>query len=425
MSKHPHPHNGPKENGVKECGPAESPPAGACGGIPLERPRYFTGRYLTERDFNDEQSYHRGRRHFHNRLMHGWGVVCGLALVEHWNPACRDGYVVLKAGVAIDCCGREIVVSKDRVLKLPSLQERRDNQERWLFLCLRYDECLTEKVPVLHSKGVCGEPSCDHSRIREGYAYEWLWLDQDDVAEYGWAAQSDHPPASDDCDPSSPGPSGGCIEPLCPPDHCLLLARVKCSPGEQIANCCLDNSGRKALPPPSSYLTHIVKTSWPHGGRVSVSQLREQNGRLTVTFDRKLQVQEPCDARCPRPTGVSAATFVVQFGGRTEDLDFVPYPRKYPPCENPDDSREAIFQIDRDATNDYGVLEGQLIWIELRCDFIIDCRGYAVDGNHRRGKTPSGDGTEGGTFYSWFCVMRDDRPEPSYSEPYTQKETTS
>jgi hypothetical protein len=60
---------------------------------------------------------------------------------------------------------------------------------------------------------------------------------------------------------------------------------------------------------------------------------------------------------------------------------------------------------------------GGEFWIMLRCDFVIDRNGKAVDGEHVRAQLPSGDrpappdpasklGIQGGLFESWFQVLR-------------------
>src|SRR5688500_10314645 len=81
----------------------------------MERMRYFTGGFMTARDFRDEQEYFLSRTRLHNRMMHGWGIVCGLFVVPHPDKNCWDDAVVVKCGLAIDCCGREVVVPKDLV----------------------------------------------------------------------------------------------------------------------------------------------------------------------------------------------------------------------------------------------------------------------------------------------------------------------
>src|SRR5690348_10815975 len=92
---------------------------GDCGAIVLERNRYFTGKYMTPRDFAGEQEYFLSRHRLHNRLLHGWGIVCGLDVEPHPNPDCADRWVVVRAGIAIDCCGRELVLLKDTAFELP------------------------------------------------------------------------------------------------------------------------------------------------------------------------------------------------------------------------------------------------------------------------------------------------------------------
>src|SRR3546814_880676 len=112
MSKTRHPH-----------GPCLLPPACEkdCDDVPRELPHYFTGRVLTARDLRDEQGYVLSRLRLRNRLFHGWGVVCGLDVCSHPDPACRDRYVVVEPGIAIDCCGNDIFVCEPCVVEIPPL----------------------------------------------------------------------------------------------------------------------------------------------------------------------------------------------------------------------------------------------------------------------------------------------------------------
>src|ERR1044071_6018429 len=86
-----------------------------CATPQLARNHYFTGKLLVERDFTDEQRYLTGKDQRHNQTLHGFGVVCGLRVKEHPNPGCRNRYVVVEPGTAIDCCGREILVKREQV----------------------------------------------------------------------------------------------------------------------------------------------------------------------------------------------------------------------------------------------------------------------------------------------------------------------
>src|SRR5215475_13399483 len=87
-----------------------------CEDLMTERIHYFTGRHMTARDFKDADAYHRSHRHLHNRLLHGWGIACGLDVHPHPRPECG---VIIRCGLALDCCGREIVVPKDLVQEPP------------------------------------------------------------------------------------------------------------------------------------------------------------------------------------------------------------------------------------------------------------------------------------------------------------------
>src|SRR6186997_2009960 len=80
------------------------------GAVSTTRLRWFTGRFITARDLTDEQEYHLERHRLHNRLLHGWGTVCGLAVHPHDRADCAHEWVSVDPGIAIDCRGREIVL---------------------------------------------------------------------------------------------------------------------------------------------------------------------------------------------------------------------------------------------------------------------------------------------------------------------------
>jgi YVTN family beta-propeller protein len=73
----------------------------------IQRLNYFTGQFLRDTDFNVEQGYHLSMRRSHNRRSHTPGIVQGLEVEA------GTGQVVVKAGMAIDPDGREIVVAED------------------------------------------------------------------------------------------------------------------------------------------------------------------------------------------------------------------------------------------------------------------------------------------------------------------------
>ena len=82
---------------------------------------YFTGKLLVERDFTDETRFHMEKLRHHQQQLHGWGVVCGLKVKPHPNPACRDRFVCIEPGSAVDCCGHDIIVREEECVDLMQL----------------------------------------------------------------------------------------------------------------------------------------------------------------------------------------------------------------------------------------------------------------------------------------------------------------
>ena len=73
---------------------------------PPVRNRYYYGKLLDVFHFEMEQNYMNDKRWLLNRLVSGYGVICGLNV-----KLGSDGQsVVVSPGVAIDKCGREIIV---------------------------------------------------------------------------------------------------------------------------------------------------------------------------------------------------------------------------------------------------------------------------------------------------------------------------
>jgi hypothetical protein len=144
-----------------------------------------------------------------------------------------------------------------------------------------------------------------------------------------------------------------------------------------------------------------VGINWPHGGQLSVSELHARNGQLRVNFDRRLLPAQG-DA-----TGISLYTFVVQYGGVQQDIEFLPFDREHPPTLEED--CVAVFTIDPYYLEGRRTIANNTIYVTLKCDFILDCHENPVDGEHLRGRLPSGNGLPGGVFESWFRVVPDDR----------------
>jgi hypothetical protein len=432
---------------------------GDCKGPVLERNRYFTGKYMTERDFAGEQEYFLNHRRLHNRLLHGWGIVCGLRVMEHPNAECRENWLVVKAGVAIDCCGREIFLADDLPLEVPvdelpappvstSEEEQEKDvaaQDAWqhteetkrsgyrdkrvpggrrghggseedsgwdedappepwpqqgLLVCLCYREEAIEPVPVLYSEGSCDPAHQESNRVRELAHLEFRRLDEMQQDCWRLPGGSWVDPCRDDCNEPLPGPSGACLTPACPCGGCVPLALLTAVPEDEpgSARFTIDLRGRRQLPPPAHYLTHVVGINWPHGGELTLRQLRNRlGGELRIRFDRKILPAEGM------ATGINSRTFFVQFGGITRHLEILPSPE----CEEPridEDGCTAIYPIAAEYLRGRENISDSFIYISLKCDFLVDCHEMPVDGNHLGGRLPSGNGVPGGEFVSWFRV---------------------
>ena len=74
----------------------------------FERPRYFPRQLITPDDMNLAQDYVRNRMRRHNRLLHGWGVVCG-AIVQ---PGKDPWTVVISPGFVLGPYGDEISIDQ-------------------------------------------------------------------------------------------------------------------------------------------------------------------------------------------------------------------------------------------------------------------------------------------------------------------------
>src|SRR3954464_13084448 len=140
-----------------------------CATPQLARNNYFTGKLLVERDFREEQEYFAGKHRRHNQEPHGWGAVCGLKVKQHPDESCRDRYVIVEPGTAIDCCGHEILVEHDEYVDVRRLipdegydvpEGETEPPEHRLQICLRHVECPTEEVPALFDDCGCDDDAC-------------------------------------------------------------------------------------------------------------------------------------------------------------------------------------------------------------------------------------------------------------------------
>ena len=68
----------------------------SCAPVPdFTRLSYFYGQMLSAQDFQREQDYFREKLKLHNRCLHGYGVVCGLAVTPEPLDLRRCAYTAM------------------------------------------------------------------------------------------------------------------------------------------------------------------------------------------------------------------------------------------------------------------------------------------------------------------------------------------
>ena len=197
-------------------------PCPACDFGPFTRNAYWTGKLMLARDFVDEQRYVIEKLRHHNQQLHGWGVVCGLKVVPHLSPACRDRFVCVEPGTAVDCCGHDIIVREKDCLDLfadpavKALREKNDTNPHTLQLCIKYRECESEPIPVLYDECGCDDNKCAPNRVLESYELHVL-------VDPALATPPPAPPAQ--CGELWETSLEGCAH--CDQPDCLILATIK------------------------------------------------------------------------------------------------------------------------------------------------------------------------------------------------------
>lgn len=159
-----------------------------CGGVEcFERPRFFGGQLLTDKDLEAAQRYVIEKNKLHNRYLVGTGVVCGLAV--RCDPCC-DGSVTVEPGYAIDCCGNDIVLCQSETFnildclekqrqeeepycgtKIRTPKTRKDEPAKEYCLVLFYDEEPAKPITALIRDNGCSNTRCEPSRIRETFRF--------------------------------------------------------------------------------------------------------------------------------------------------------------------------------------------------------------------------------------------------------------
>jgi hypothetical protein len=136
------------------------------------RNNYFYGQLLGVENFELETAYGILQRRLLNRLVLGYGVVCGLGV----DVLAGGRRITIDAGLGIDRLGREIVVpTKTQPITIPeqTIRSALDwadecNEDACIQVAICYHECLDEPQTALAGDCTTVDP-CAPSRLRERY----------------------------------------------------------------------------------------------------------------------------------------------------------------------------------------------------------------------------------------------------------------
>jgi hypothetical protein len=148
---------------------------------PNKRVSYASGMVMDVDTFRQEQEHFEWKHALANRLLHGYGTVCGLEV--HSRPAGDDVEIVVEPGYGLDPLGRwlwseqELCARLDEWVQshrgeLPGFDSTTDHQ---LFVRLCYDECPSDLVPIAGQPCASDEDSRAPSRIIESVRADFSW----------------------------------------------------------------------------------------------------------------------------------------------------------------------------------------------------------------------------------------------------------
>jgi hypothetical protein len=155
-----------------ECSPADI--------VSLERTRFFPRQLVGPDDLTQDQVYFREKQRRHNRLLHGWGIVCGAGVksIEGSVVEVSSGYVlgpfgddiVIPEPVRFDVGTESAVGALDCGDVDPWCADRPQlREDQTGYLAVRYAERATRPVTVTACGCGCDESACEYSRTRDAF----------------------------------------------------------------------------------------------------------------------------------------------------------------------------------------------------------------------------------------------------------------
>lgn len=154
-----------------------------------ERPCYFPGQMISDVELTLNTDYTLNKLRQHNRLLHGWGVVCGAVVCPipemPWQIKITPGYILGPYGDTISISDAHTVdirgsgsggvtddpLSHDDPWCSDVLKEPENG---CLYVAVKYHSFKVRPVRVQPPGCGCDENRCEYSRIRDGYEIGFL-----------------------------------------------------------------------------------------------------------------------------------------------------------------------------------------------------------------------------------------------------------
>src|SRR4051794_7259956 len=212
--------------------------------VSLERSRFFPRQLVGADDLTQDQIYFREKLRRHNRLLHGWGIVCGAGVTsDDCNAVVAPGYILgpygdeilIDQATTIDVCRQGSVSSLDcGDVDVWCGDPPRVRDGATVFLAVRYVERLTRQVRVAGCGCGCDGDECEYTRTRDGFELKVLTelptsyrqkVTQRNSVQAAWSCGDD-------------GAAGRAACPECPSEPWVILCDLVVSGGTIVETNC-------------------------------------------------------------------------------------------------------------------------------------------------------------------------------------------
>ena len=141
---------------------------GQAGGVDgTTRVVYFDGQRLEADDLNGAAGQMRQLRWLHNRSLHGWGLALGFEAIGNTG----DRQVTVQPGYAVDCLGRELVLTEAMTLPVPARSGNAQGQPVQFALVAAYPD--DSQLAVIQTRAADCGGTAGAVRLQERASIYW------------------------------------------------------------------------------------------------------------------------------------------------------------------------------------------------------------------------------------------------------------